>query len=565
MSFVRQKSGLFICILSLFIFFLLRLPLNLSVACANENQGLGFIWGQNLLLWHDLVYGRGLLYVLLYAAVLKIFGFNTLAIVGIHILETIISISIGILLYLIVQKILKNDFWAGICVLVWITLICTPIGKSSLIVEIASHYNLDEEYLCVLFSLCSILCFSLGNFFDSNQNSNFNIKEKIFSILSGVFAVCSLMSKASGAILCIAVFVWFLQACLFQRENFRFLKLRFLYYFLGMLLSLLLFNFVLYVLYGDLLLCWKNYFFVGSYSHDYLNSCSAFFQAIYRFMTRCTDSVSNFILFFTAFVLFVYGLLKGCFGKKNDSTGFWSLISIWGIGNACAIIVPGDYQPYYYHLIWTSISVIFVLGMHELFLFLKTADKKRISIFVSVLVSIFFIYRIAVSIPAHCDFIRALNALSVFNQPQSLQDPVLPYKTTLNFRPLKFRIADEINILLPDKKSTFYILDFSGKRLVSSLSYIYAKRCSPTSIDVGLLAVQTIIETKLKILKRDLSVRKPDVLIVPESISLQPWQAAYLPPFLDWADNLIKNNYRLENSFNLLNPNETFFIYRKVK
>jgi len=569
MNFIKQKPGLFICICSLLFLFLLNLPLNLSVSCANENQGLAFTWGQALLRWHDLTYGRGLLYVLLNAIVLKIFGFNTWAIVGIHILETIILISIGVLLYLIVRKILKSDIYGAISVLFWIIFICTPIGKSGLVVEIASHYNLDEECLCVLFSLCSILCFLLSNFFENNQVSNPNIKEKIYSFLAGLFAVCSLMSKGNGAILCIAIIVWLLQVYLFQREYFKSLKTHFVYCFLGIILSLSFFNFILYKLHGDLFLSWKNYFFVGNYSHNYLMSWRVFLKTIYMFMTRYTNSMSNFVLFFFAFLLFGIGLFNGCFKRnaQNPLAMFWSLISIWSFGNACVIMVPGDYQPYYYHLIWPSLAIVFVIGLHELFVLLK--GKKIVISFISALVVIFFINRIYLSLPSHYHLARALNVLSVFNQPQSFQDPVLPYKTS-HFRPYQFLLADAINIHLPDKNSTFYVLTFSERGLTAftPLTYIYSKRASPTTVDAGLLAVPTIIEMKLKVLKRDLSIRKPNILIVPKNISLQPWQVEYLPPFLEWVKDLIRNNYRFENFFELAvkgRQSETFLVYRKIK
>jgi hypothetical protein len=286
-------------------------------------------------------------------------------------------------------------------------------------------------------------------------------------------------------------------------------------------------------------------------------------------MTRRANSMSNFVLFLFAFLLVGIGLFNGCFKRnaQNPLSMFWSLISIWGFGNACVIMVPGDYQPYYYHLIWPSLAIVFVIGLHELFVLLK--GKKVIISFVSALVIIFFINRIYLSVPAHYRLARALNVLSIFNQPQSFQDPVLPYKTS-HFRPYTFLLADAINIHLPDKNSTFYVLAFSDRGLTAftPLTYIYSKRASPTTVNAGLLAVQTIIETKLKVLKRDLSTRKPDILIVPKNISLQPWQVEYFPPFLSWVKDLIRNNYRFENFFELAVKNrqsETFLVYRKIK
>lgn len=568
MYLIRQKTGFFLCVFFLIVLFLLRLPLNLSVICANENQGLAFIWGQTLLLWHDLTYGRGLLYVLLYAIVLKVFGFNTMAIIGIHVLETIISISIGILIYLIVKKIMKSDMCGALSVFLWLIFICTPIGKSSLIVEISSNYNLNEESLCVLFSLLSILCLIVGGLF--YNSSNLNHKEKSLLFLAGLFAVCSLMSKASGAVLCIAIIVWFLQMYLFQREYFKQLKSRFTYCFLGIIFSLLFFNLILYKLHGDLFLSWKNYFFVGSYSHDYLLSPGAFFHQIYMFMTRYTNSINNFLLFSFVFLLFCGGLISGVLKRntQNSIKMFWSFISIWGLGNACVIIVPGDYQPYYYYLIWPSVAIILVMGLRKLFLLLQ--GRKVILSFVSVFVIAFFAYRIYQSVPSHYKLVKALNVLSVFNQPESFQDPVLSPNQNSHFRPPKFCLADTINAFLPGKNDTFYTLVFSqaGLSALGPLSYIYSKRASPTTVDIGLLAVPTIIETKIKVLQGDLLNRKPNILIVSKEVPLKSWQVKHLSPFLHWVENLIDNDYRYEASFNLAlrnNKTETFLVYKRVK
>lgn len=323
--------------------------------------------------------------------------------------------------------------------------------------------------------------------------------------------------------------------------------------------------FSIYIFTGNLFSTWKDYFFLGSYTSKHLTSVNAFIQTIYDFMTRHTNSVSNFILFFTTLTLFTYGLIKS-FQKKTNLAEFWSLISIWGFGNTCAIIVPGEYQPYYYQLIWPSIAIIIVLGLYEL-----SVSRKTSLILVSVLISIFFIYRIAMSIHSHYDLIRATSVFSIFNQPQSFQDPVLPYNPELIKREGLLKAADIVNILIPNKDDILYIFNFGPKGItgLTPLTYIYAKRYSPTTVDAGLLGVPTIIESKLKILKRDLIKRPPSVIIISKEIYLEPWQRKHIEPFLSWFNEFLNNHkYTIIKVFNfshISGEKETFNVYKKLR
>ncbi len=567
---VKQKPGLFLCVFSLCVLFFLILPLNLSVICANENQGFAFTWGEALLRWKELACGRGILFVLLYSLVLKVFGFNSYSIVAIHIIETVVLFLIGILIYLIVKQALRNDLYGGLAVLFWVIFVCTPIGMSDLIVELASHYNLNEENLCVLFSLFSLFCLLVSGLFNAEQSLMPSIKEKLFSAFAGIFAICSMMSKANGAILLIATLIWFLLNFFIRNEYFKYAIKKTQYYFFGLLGSLLFFNIVLYVLNGDLLTTWRDYFLLGNYTNEHLNSCKLLFANFFYFMTRHTNSISNFILFFFILLLLLFGLIRN-FVKRNDLSNisnFWLLISLWGIGNVCAIVAPGTYQPYYYHLIWSVAAILLSFGLYELFL--KFSGKKIFLALIILFVIVFFFCRIGVTVPSHYKLTKALNALSVFKQPQSFQDPVLPYVAKTSVRPRIFQLADLVNRLLPDKDSTFYIVDFSQKGFIAftPLSYIYAKRYPPTSVDAGLLGVPTILKSKLKILQRDLSRRKPEIIILSKTISLQPWQVQDLTPFVQWLTGVIKEEYRYETYVNLLMKNdqqETFFILRKIK
>lgn len=555
-DFFKNKTGLLLCICSLTYYFLLNLPLNLSVLCANQNQGFAFTWGQNFLLWGELTCGRGPLFILLYAIILKIFGFNTWSIIGVHIVETIIFILVGVLIYLIVNKALKSSFYSGLAVLLWVTFITSPLSTpESLKVEILSHFNLSEESLCILFSLGSLY---------------FLLRErKKSSFLAGIFAVCSFMSKANGAILGIATILWFIQLALFKKEDFKLLGRKFLFYFIGVISSLALFNLIIYILKGDLVSFWKDYFLIGSYTNEHLKSAQSILGRFLIVMTRNSNSASNFILFLFALLLFIWGLVKCFVSKPSPEARFWSLIGIWGIGNVLVIIIPGEYQPYYYHLIWTQIAIIFVLALQGLFL--KIRDKKKIITSAAIFISIFFVYRVFLSIPAHYNIAKYYFSLNIFNQSQSFQDPVLSYDSSLIKRAGYLQLADKINILLPSKTSTLYIFNFNegGYTGLTPLSYIYAKRYPPTTVDCHLLQIPNILESKLIDLRSDLIKRPPDLLIISKTNYLQPWQIKPLSPFLEWFSNFTNTNYKIETALEykqLFGEQrvESFVVYRKI-
>ncbi len=562
--FLQNKAGFLICVLALIIYFLLRLPLNLSVVCANENQGFSFVFGQSLLNWGELADGRGIVFVLLYSVILKLFGFNTWAIIAIHWVETLIVLASGFALYHIIRIVINNDFFAGLGVLLWVILISTPIGYSPLKIEIQSHYNLDGEILCVLFSVISILFLVLSCF---EQINSYN---KSFPVLAAIFATFSLMSKANGGVILIATLTWFFYIVFFKRGFFSTIIPVIKSYIISTILSLLFFNVILYCLKLDLLYTWKDYFFVGSYNSDYLSTFNSLASSFLKFITRHKFSLSNIILFLTTIILLFYGLIKCTFIKKNEKLYlFWSLVSIWGFGNIAAIIAPGFYQPYYYQLIWPVISIVMILGFYELFSYLKNTSNKNLVVLISIIITIFFAYRIAVAIPAHYQLTKELIDVSVFNQPQSFQDPVLQYNKTPTKRLGFLQVADAINNLLPDKTSTFYIFNFhkEGISAFNATSYIYAKRFPPTSVADGLLGIPNIVESKIKTLKRDLQRRKPEILVVSEDIDLQQWQIQHVSPFINWFNGYISDNYMLETTFNIAhihseNKTEHFNIYR---
>ena len=450
--FLKKINGLFLCIGSLLVLFILKLPLNLSVVCANENQGFAFVFGQGLLLWNELACGRGILYVLLYSTILKIFGFNTWAIIAIHIVETIALLLIGLLIYLIVNKVLKNNLFAGVSVMLWVILISSPIGNSGLDIEILSHYYLSEEVLIVLFSLFSIWFLLLSNFLGYKHDCTF--KEKMFSFFAGIFAACALMPKANGSSLLISSIIWIVLLFLFRKNSFKLDGTKILLYLFGVVISLCVLDLILYKLQGDLLLSWRDYFFVGSYNRNYLMSPVEFLKSLVNFMTRYTSSLNNLILFIITYLFFIFGFVMNLCMKNDKSkfSEFWLLISVLSIVDLCIIIAPGVYQPYYYQLIWPLVAIILSFGLKYL---LET--NKNYGLLLFALLTILFSHKIILSIPSHWNLMKQLGELSIFNQPQSFQDPVLSYDRLSLKRSGFLQLADAINNLLPDQKSTFYI------------------------------------------------------------------------------------------------------------
>ena len=566
-QFIQDKLGLILCISSLMFYFLLKTPFNLSVLGQTDNEGFYFVFGQNLLHFKELGPGRGILFIGLYSLVIKLFGFNAFAIIAIHIIQTVVVLLIGTIIYLIVNKALKNSIYAGLATLIWITLIIAPIG-TSLKYEIMSHFAFEAEYLCVLFSLISILLLILSGVLNLEKSQQFGTKEKVLSFLSGVFCVFPLMCKPSGGAFLLAMILWFVMV--FIKERLKNIKLVFFNWLAGVLFSFLCFQGLIYLFTKDLFSFWKDNFLIGSYSNNYLFNATQLFQTISGFLFRESKSLSNFILLIIAILLFSWGTLR-CFtpNRNQDSISkFWLFISIWGFGNVCSVIVPGKYEPYYYHLVWAPIAIVLVLGIYETF---SRINKKMFIVALSTLLTIFFIHRISLFIPVYVNFIKQVNKKSIFNQSQSFQDPVLPYEPSIAKRQGGLQLPDAINILLPDKSSTFYILNLHGTGLTcfTPLSYIYAKRTSPTNIISDVLFTQPMIEAKLAKLKQDLINRPPDIFVLSKDVNLPPWLEESMKPFFPWFYGFLQNNYIFTAPFECLFKSqhriEYFDVYEKRK
>lgn len=526
-------------------YFLVKLPFNLSVLCANENEGFSFNYGQNFLDGNKPTPGRGFLFILAYVIILKIFGFNTYSIIAVHFIQTLIVFLISIIIYLIMKIVIRNDVFSALTVLFWLLFICTPIGQLGQVVEILSHYTLEPEYFIVLFSLLSIFYLLLS--FHINEKELLGKRLSYFlSLLAGVFSLLSFTFKASGAIIALAIICWFVYLLVFFRKEFDFFLVRILFYFTGIIFSFVFLNCVLYFISGDLVAYWREYFLIGGYASEEKNLLNQIFQ----FMTRNTSSVSNFLLFLFGFLFFFYGLVKCIFqrGNQNYFNLFWPLTSIWGIGSTCAVITPGMYQSYYYHLVWPPLAIVIAMGLYDLHLNFRKTNYRIITFFTLFLFLVYFSHRISITIPAYYKMTSELLNVSIFSQPQSFQDPVQQYSLNKTNRPGYLQICDFINVLLPDKKSTFYILNFNkpGASGLTPLSYIYAKRPPPTSIDSSLIKVNTIIEKKFQVLKDELTRRPPDILIVGKHFYFDVEQQKYMRTSLPWLDNFIRTNYVYE-------------------
>ena len=525
---IKNKLGLFLLFFSLTVQFLITLPLCTSVICANENQGFAFIWGQTFLKWGELSPGRGLLFVLLYSLVLKIFGFNTYSIIAIHILELVFRLVSGLLIYFISMRVTKNGFWSGFAVLIWV----------------------------ILFSLLSIFFMLAGGFFDSEKKTN-----KQACVLSGIFAFCSLMSKANGSILLLASVFWILLLAIFNRAYLKLIIEKIKCYFTGVILSALVFNLLLFIIQKDLSSHWKDYFLVGSYTSSHLQSIPLLVESVFNFITRKTTSLNNLILFSISVFLFLIGI----FSKKRENL-FGAFVSIWGIGNICVIVIPGEYQPYYYYLIWTQIAFIFSLSFFLLFNSFKI--HKIIKTIPLIFILFIFAHRVILWIPAHLHILNTLKILDISSQKKSFIDPIKQTSMQKVFRPPLLEMGDTINSLLPNKDSTVYILNLheKGDTAFTPLSYIYSKRYSVTSIDSGLLQINNVLSSKVKTLKSDLIKRHPNMLIVSQKYFISGELTEILNPFLQWFNNYVKQYYRFYITIqcNLSGKTEFFDVYERI-
>ena len=558
---IDQTIGLVILIFSLILYFIFKLPFNFSVLCASGNEGFYFIYSQYLLSENALRAFGGLLRILLYTLVLKFFGFGTWSIIIVHFIQTFIVMLIGIVIYLVLKKIISSSFYSALAVLFWILLQMTPIGGWGTKLELESAMALEAEYLCVLFSLGSIyyLLISLE-------------KQKLFlcSLLAGVLASCSMMSKLSGSVLIIAVFCWAIYLLIVNRNLFNKIKYRFLIFSLGFILSFLFFNVIIFCFMNPVTF-WEQSAWVGSYSRDFLKSPKSFLMLLWIFMSR--GSNSNFVLYFIYFLLLLWGLIRNILMKKDNlELSFIPLLSIWGIGNICAVIAPGAYGCYYFILVLPSIAIFIALGLNDLFSFRKITNHKYLKVFTFLLISLFFLHRIWIVFPIYFNYAKKIMKTSVFFQPQSLNDPVLPNGNNGYGRPGILLLADILNSYLSDHEDKIYIFHFSKCRNIETSIYIYIKRMSASTVVPDFFHYRRYLVPYTKTLVEDLTKNVPKLFVINMQFSLFEHEKITkedLMPFINWLAIFLKENYHFKNSIEVpcedSNEKEVYKIYERNK
>lgn len=565
-GFLKKNSGLIILVCSLIIYSLIKLPLNLSVLCNSENEGFYFVFGKSFLEWKEFTCGP--LFALLYAAVIKIFGFNTYSIIAVHIIQNIVIILIAILLYYFVNKLLNNAFYGSLTAFLWMFFVLTPCGRMTILTEVLTHFGLEAEYFCILFSLISLLLLLESNFFQPGEQI-LSVKERFLLFLSGLFLLIPGMFKPNGLGLFLAISFFFITLLIFERKYFRFIINKLFFVLFGIVFSLLLFQILPWIFNNDPLF-WKKFFMGGSYSQEHLGSINNLFISLIKFMTRDSLYISNFVLFLVTWILLIWGFIRYFLfrGQEILLSRFWLLLSLWGFANVLLIIAPGIYQPYYYHLIWPIIAIAFVLGIRDLVCISREIYKKKVAYFVSALLVLFFVYKVTLVFPVYLDLYSRIKLVSVLKHPESFQDPVL--STTQNpLRPNFLKFADTINNLLPDKKDTFYVFNFNKEGLTNftSASYIYAKRFPPTYIISDHFHYPNLLSDKLEILKKIFIERPPKLFVISKDVHMKPWQVEILTPFIKWFNEFLAAKYFLKLS--LVNyktqggNDEVFLVYER--
>lgn len=520
-----NKLGFLILVISLVFYFLMELPFLLSVRCGNVNEGYYFGYGHHFLegshLYSEIYAARGPLFIMLYALVLKIFGINGWAIIGVHCIHFLAVTLIGIAIFITSKQLLKDSLYASLATLFWVLIQLSPIGGWGLKLEYESSFSLEAEYFCVLFSLISLYLLSKQNI--------------ITSLISGSLAACSMLFKGSGAILIIAILCWGIYLFIFQREFYKIAKSHLFYTFTGFFFTLGLALLALYIHNGELSSFFNEYYSLGYYSTETTKSTQFFINTFYVFLVRNIYSLNNLILYLLAIVIFIWGIFK----EKNP---LFKLICIWGVGNICAVCAPGKYASYYYVLVYPSVAISLIYAVKHLIERVNLFNKTFVRLCLVLFISLFFIFRLSKTIPEYISMAKNEIKFNFIYQPESFQDPVISFNNPR--RPQFLKIADKINSYLPDKKDTFYIFNFIfGHQDFSPFIYIYAKRLPSSTVYSDWLYVENLTNKSMEMLIRDLMKKPPKILIVPENVLIPKKQSKSLKPFFLVLNLYIKQRY----------------------
>ena len=561
---LKDKVGWLCIIGSLVLYFLFRLPFDLSVLCSSPNEGYYFIHAQYFLNGEKYVYAGGPLFLFLYASVLKIFGFGTWSILAVHFICSFVIILIGILIFLITRKIFQSIFWSGLSVLIWLLMQVTPIGGWTQAEELRAFLVLEPEYFCILLSLSSIYCLLTA----IEQRGKWT-----YPLLAGLLALFSFMFKASGCVLIVAFFCWGVYLLLTDIRLLDKYKHIFISMFLAIFIGIISFCIlVCFLKKGEFLSYWKIFFSVGSYSTEFAESFTSFLSCLANFISRYTFSLSNIFLFLSALMFLIWGLIRNYFVKTTNLylKLFCPLLSIWGIGSIGGVIAPGSYAPYYYILVWPSAAIFLVLGIKDIFNYVGFLQKK-IPLTVTILILVlFFTQRLYVIFPAYIKMVKETINLNCFLQPESFQDPIksVNEKVSNSKRPYFLKLADLINFYLPNKRDTVYIVDFSNDfYFLRPDFYLYVKRFPPTPVVNDYLHYKRYLYRRVNVLIDNLSKAPPKIIVLPQIFYLESRQDPSLKPFFIWLKQFLKQNYHLKHTLNFmipgLNKEEAFILFER--
>ena len=534
---MKDKIGFYILIVTIVLFFLLKLPFNLSVECSSHNEGFYFVYGHYLFNGDLGMASRGPLFIFVYSMLLKIFGFSAFAVIAVHFIQTFISILIGILIYLISTIILESSFYAAFASLLWFFLLITPIGGWGGGLELDSIFALEAEYFCVLLSLLSIYCL-IKSFQIPNEG-------KALAFCAGLLSGFSAMFKMSGIVLLIAYLLW----TVLTKEKRKHLW----FLFLGIVFSLLIYFVSIYTFFGNSALSLDSSLYGKSYSTKFIHSFTDFAIAIINFMFRYETSFSGFNNFILTFIMFL-GIMWSLKRSKNCNVligSFWILIAIWSLGNVGAVMAPGDYAAYYYLLLWPSLSIYFALATKYIFSFPSNPKFKILKIATLIFLFLGCLQRIFVTFPNFLGKAEYKFYTNAFSQKQSFEDPVLPYDLKVHYRPTALKLGDLLNSLLPDKSDTFYVVNFVERHYTfSSNLYVYAKRFPPTTVISDKLHYSSHLNQNIEKLKQDFEKTPPKVIVLPKTMHIRIVQMPYLKSFFEWLDVYAKQYYNLASEIN---------------
>ena len=549
---VHKLSNILIFVFFVFCLFL-HVSMDISVLTHSQNEGVYFVAGQGLINSHSMLPGRGIFFTPIYSLLIQICGFNTYALIASHLLQTFIVCFIACLIFLILQKIIPDNFFPLFGVFIWLYLVTVPFGDY-LLFEIQAHKAFEAELLCVLFSLMSI-------FFITLAPSQFSY------LFTGIISVIPLMAKANGIFFLFSLIVWFV-LCIFKSKEKKSQVKFFSWFILGVSISLIALHVVLLIVTHDLIAYWRDNFSAGYYK--FTNDVQADFNLFSKIFRRQFSSKDIFIgTFFCTYSL--YGLRKSVqlWEGKSLFWDLWLLFGIWGLGSLVAIIIPGKYEPYYYHLAWVPLAFAISFSWYRIANWLKRTGKVSMVYILNCVIILVLLSRLIICSNTYSIILNSAYKNSIFNQPESFQNYVTKSNEPNHYRDSELTFADGINSLLPLNNDTVYVFNFPspGFSAFTPNIYIYAKRYPPTYVLPEHLMYRHLLPRYIKKLKSDLEKNPPALFVLTNKPYFQSWQVADINPFLKWLLEFLNEKYKPVITFKSIHEEEKkveeFLIYRR--